>query len=120
MSRAGKIISLWLPVLAWCWLIFYLSSIPNLKTDLGTWDFILRKIAHMTEYAILFLLFRRALANSTAGTPALRLNMRSILFSVLYAASDEFQLRIHHAQRTHQCCAVIIGAHFTRDKIDGH
>src|SRR6266498_5898899 len=49
-------LSAWLPVLAWAAVIFALSSIPHLGTGLGTWDTILRKGAHVTEYAIFGLL----------------------------------------------------------------
>lgn len=80
----------WLPVILWCSLIFYLSSVPNLKTELGTWDTILRKIAHMVEYAVLFLLARRALGNSFGRVPAGRTILFAFIFSVAYAASDEF------------------------------
>src|SRR5213593_4502715 len=50
----------WLAVVAWAAVIFALSSIPSLSTHLGTWDTILRKGAHLTEYAILAVLFARA------------------------------------------------------------
>ena len=73
-------ISRWLPVLAWAALIFAFSSIPSLNSGLGTWDFVLRKAAHMTEYAILAVLLWRA-TGSAAWALAL---------AVAYAASDEF------------------------------
>jgi VanZ family protein len=69
----------WLPVVLWAGVIFALSSIPSLGTGLGVWDLILRKGAHMTEYAVLALLLVRALGREA---PALALG-------VLYAASDE-------------------------------
>ena len=69
----------WLPVLFWAGVIFALSSIPSLGTGLGVWDLILRKGAHVTEYAVLALLLVRALGREA---PALALG-------VLYAASDE-------------------------------
>jgi VanZ family protein len=69
----------WLPVLVWAALIFTLSSIPSLSTGLGTWDLILRKCAHATEYAILAVLLVRALEREG---PALALG-------VVYACSDE-------------------------------
>jgi VanZ family protein len=69
----------WLPVVAWAALIFTLSSIPDLGTGLGTWDLVLRKLAHATEYAILGALLLRAL-----GRPAL-----AALLALAYAASDE-------------------------------
>jgi VanZ family protein len=72
-------LSLWGPVVAWAALIFTLSSIPGLGTDLGVWDYVLRKLAHATEYAILgALLFR-----------ALRRPRLSVLLGIAYAISDE-------------------------------
>src|SRR5919201_2028976 len=52
MARS-RAISLWLPVIAWAALIFALSSVPHLSSGLGTWDLVLRKCAHATEYAVL-------------------------------------------------------------------
>ncbi|MDX6512351.1 MAG: hypothetical protein QOE36_1855 [Gaiellaceae bacterium] len=75
----SRVISVWLPVLAWAGLIFALSSIPDLGTGLGTWDLVLRKFAHATEFAILGALLLRALGR--VG-PA-------VFVAVLYAASDE-------------------------------
>lgn len=71
--------SRWLPVLVWAGVIFALSSIPSLNSGLGTWDFVLRKGAHMTEYAILAVLLVRA-----TGSYAW-----ALAFTVEYAASDE-------------------------------
>ena len=76
---ASRTLANWLPVALWAGVIFALSSIPSLGTGLGTWDLLLRKGAHVTEYAILGLLPARALGREA---PAL-------LFGVLYAASDE-------------------------------
>ena len=53
-------VSRWLPVVVWAGVIFAFSSIPSLSTHLGTWDLVLRKLAHMTEYAVLALLLLRA------------------------------------------------------------
>jgi VanZ family protein len=69
----------WLPVLVWAAVIFAFSSIPSLGTGLGTWDLVLRKLAHMTEYAILGALLLRAI-----GRP-----LPAFAIGVLYAASDE-------------------------------
>lgn len=77
-----KFIILWLPVIVWAGLIFYLSSIPDLKTSLETfWDIILRKIAHIIEYSILFLLLARAMEKPLIWP---------IILSILYAVADEF------------------------------
>jgi VanZ family protein len=75
----SPLLTVWLPVLLWAGLIFTLSSIPSLHSGLGTGDLILRKCAHVTEYAILTFLLRRALAAPWAAGAAF-----------LYACSDEF------------------------------
>ncbi len=77
--QASRSVSLWLPVVVWAAVIFTLSSIPHLGTGLGTWDLVLRKLAHATEYGILGALLLRAL-----GRPIL-----AALAAVAYAASDE-------------------------------
>jgi VanZ family protein len=66
-------------VLVWAGVIFALSSIPSLSSGLGTWDEVLRKCAHVTEYAILGLLLLRAIGHEV---PAL-------LVGIAYAATDE-------------------------------
>ena len=72
-------LNLWLPVVLWAALIFTLSSIPGLGTGLGTWDVVLRKLAHTAEYAVLgALLFR-----------ALRREPLAILAGSAYAVTDE-------------------------------
>ena len=45
----------------WAALIFALSSIPRSDSGLGTWDEVLRKCAHVTEYAVLGFLLVRAI-----------------------------------------------------------
>ncbi len=45
------------PPLALMALTFFLSAQPNLNSGLGTWDTILRKGAHMTEYGLLWVLW---------------------------------------------------------------
>lgn len=80
-------LSLWAPVAAWCLLIFILSSIPNLSSGLD-YDYPLRKAAHMAEYAVLFLLTRRALRGTFA--PESRWSWAAGLLTVLYAVSDEY------------------------------
>ena len=76
VSRA---LSVWLPVVVWAAVIFTFSSIPSLSTGLGTWDLLLRKAAHMTEYAILGALLLRALGRE----------LPALLVGVAYAMSDE-------------------------------
>jgi VanZ family protein len=78
MARS-PLLTIWLPVLIWAAVIFTLSSIPSLSTGLGTWDTILRKGAHLTEYAVLGGLLYRAL-----GREPLALGV-----GIAYAATDE-------------------------------
>jgi VanZ family protein len=74
------VISRWLPVLVWAGVIFAFSSIPSLGTNLGTWDYVLRKLAHATEYAILAVLLARATGSY----------VWAFALAVAYAGSDEF------------------------------
>jgi len=76
---ASRLVSAWLPVVAWAALIFTLSSIPGLGTGLGTWDLVLRKPAHTTEYAILGLLLLRATGRMSVA----------FVLATLYAVTDE-------------------------------
>lgn len=83
-----KFFKLWLPVICWAGLIYSLSGIPNLKSDLE-FDFLLRKIAHITEYFILTFLLMRAFRHT------FRLSMLDLIIypsaaAMIYAASDEY------------------------------
>jgi len=69
----------WAPVVAWAALIFGLSSVSDLGTGLGIWDLVLRKTAHMTEYAILAALLVRAL----------RQPGWAVALGIAYSISDE-------------------------------
>jgi VanZ family protein len=75
----SRAISLWLPVVSWAALIFALSAVPNLSSGLGEWDYVLRKCAHMTEYAVLAALLYRALDRE----------LPALLATLAYAATDE-------------------------------
>jgi len=79
LMPSSRAVSLWLPVIVWAAVIFAFSSIPSLGTGLGVWDTILRKGAHMTEYAVLGLLLLRALGREL---PAFALG-------IAYAITDE-------------------------------
>ncbi len=79
----GTRLSAWAPVVVWAAVIFALSSIPSLSTGLGTWDLVLRKLAHLVEFAILGALLVRALVREPAA----------VALGAAYAATDE----IHQA-----------------------
>jgi VanZ family protein len=78
MARS-RLFTVWLPVVTWAAVIFTLSSIPSLSTGLGTWDTILRKGAHLTEYAVLGGLLYRALGREPLA----------LAVGIAYAATDE-------------------------------
>jgi len=89
----------------WAALIFGLSSIPSLSTGLGLWDTILRKGAHVVEYAILGALLLRAFGRE----------LPSFLAGIAYAASDELHqhfVRGRHASPVDvaiDACGVALG-----------
>ena len=70
---------LWAPVVLWAAVIFAFSSVPDLGTGLGTWDLVLRKLAHAAEFAVLGALLVRAVAVERAA----------LALGIAYAASDE-------------------------------
>jgi VanZ family protein len=70
---------LWAPVVLWAAVIFAFSSVPDLGTGLGTWDLVLRKIAHAGEFAVLGALLLRALGDE----------LPALVLGVAYAVSDE-------------------------------
>src|SRR3954469_12134321 len=69
MARS-RLFTVWVPVVAWAVVIFAFSSIPSLSSGLGTWDTILRKGAHVTEYAVLGGLLYRALVREPLALAA--------------------------------------------------
>jgi VanZ family protein len=67
--------------------IYYLSAQPSLPSAPDPWwDLLLKKGAHMAGYAVLMVLWWRALRLGCSERLALGL---AVLFSVLYAVSDE-------------------------------
>jgi len=65
--------------------IYFFSSIPHLKSGLpNIYDLILRKIAHITEYFILFFLWFRALDKDRKKI------VWATIFSLAYAFLDEY------------------------------
>jgi VanZ family protein len=78
MARS-RLLTVWIPVVAWAAVIFTFSSIPSLSTGLGTWDTILRKGAHVTEYAVLGALLYRALGREPLA----------LAVGIAYAATEE-------------------------------
>ena len=106
-------IKAWLPAALWMGLIFMMSAMPgDVSGDTSgrlmklllwlislvagdeaaagipqdTLHLLIRKAAHMTEYAVLFLLYHRALRMENAK----HLGMYALLMCAAYAATDEF------------------------------
>jgi VanZ family protein len=72
--------SRFLPPLALMGVIFAFSAQPDLNSGLGGWDTLLRKLAHMAEFGLLWWLWLRAL-----GRPGV-----AAAIAIAYAISDEF------------------------------
>lgn len=80
----------WLPVVLWACVIFTFSSHPTGQASQFYWnDFIVKKTAHVTEYAIFVTLIYRALRNTNDINKSNALKV-AILFAVSYALTDEF------------------------------
>src|SRR2546421_744727 len=85
----------WAPPIALMGVIFVLSAQPDLSTGLGAWDLIGRKIVHMLEYALLCLLWWRALREVAVARAALVL---AVCVSLAYAVTDEFHQTFVHGR----------------------
>jgi VanZ family protein len=81
MRPAGAI-GRYAPPLAVMALIFWLSATPDLSSGLGSLDLVLRKAAHITIFALLWLTFARA--------SEWRRPIAATVAALAYAASDEF------------------------------
>jgi VanZ family protein len=81
MPRIGRLA----PPLVLMGVIWYLSAQPDLGTDLGWIDTVLRKGAHITEFGLLFVLWLWALG----GRPASRTAFAAAAIAVAWAVVDE-------------------------------
>lgn len=87
ISAVAQRVDPWLPPLLWMAVIYGFSAQPHLNSGLGTIDLIGRKIIHMSEYALLCLLWWRWLRTLVAPNAALGLAFAA---AVAYAATDEY------------------------------
>ena len=74
-------VSRYAPPLAVMALIFALSATPDLNSGLGSFDLFVRKLGHITIYAVLWLTVARAMN--------WRRPVVATVVTLLYAASDE-------------------------------
>ena len=79
----------WLAIIAWACIIFYFSHQPDLKSSLPDfWDFVFRKIAHISEYSVLaFLLMRTFIHHKITRKNSAIL---AAIIAVSYAIGDEY------------------------------
>lgn len=80
-DQSGMIVDLIRAVIGW---IFGAQTAAAVSAELI--GLLVRKAAHMAEYAVLFLLYRRALFLSGARRPGIA----ALLMSACYAATDEW------------------------------
>lgn len=87
MLKLKKIFFVWFPPLFWMLLIFLVSarSVPA-SSEIFWEDFILKKTAHVIEYAILSLLLYRGFKSSGIRNPYLW----SFILAVIYGFTDEY------------------------------
>ena len=79
-----------LPPLALMTLIFFLSGQPGDGEDKALWEVLLRKLAHVTEYALLTLATWRAARGLRPGWPSNAHLALAAAVSLLYAGTDEW------------------------------
>ncbi len=107
-KRQGNGLGYWIPAFLWMGVIYLLSDQPHsgdiTEKYLGDWNIPIRKLAHMSEYAILFCLFRTALKadkpaskdrsggqdRQARSNPGLGPGPAALILSVVYAAGDEW------------------------------
>jgi VanZ family protein len=84
MQHGWSVVRRWSFVVLWMGVIFWFSAQPNYALpNFGAPDTLIKKGAHITEYAILGWLIQRARGDRRAW-------WQSLLFATLYAATDEF------------------------------
>lgn len=94
-SNLKKNLQLWLPVFAWCALIFTLSAIPshgqtgNMEDPWFFMYILTRKVAHIIEYCVLYILLLPAVTHGERTTSRQQA-LLALGLCVAYAISDEW------------------------------
>ena len=79
----------WLPPILWICLIFLVSNRPAVRTtEIYLTDFILKKTAHLIEYAVLSVLLFRSLRNTTSFRLT-QLIALALALTIFYSVTDE-------------------------------
>jgi VanZ family protein len=85
-----KILRLWGPVIVWMAVIFFFSSRQKVEvSDISTINFLFFKTLHVLEYAVLYVLFFRAVMNTYPKEKRFRWYVAAFCLTVLYALTDE-------------------------------
>ncbi len=91
-TKSGAKLRAWGYVLAWMGVIYFFSAQPNSGEAtghyFGVFNMLCRKLAHLSEYAILFALLRRALICTVSS--GMNFFITPFCLSVIYAISDEY------------------------------
>ena len=83
------VIKYWLPPILWGLVIFSFSSLQVGKSSEIYWkDFVVKKTAHLVEYAIFTILLYRAMVGSNVDKK--KAIIISIIIAALYGLTDEF------------------------------
>ncbi|KKT85324.1 MAG: VanZ family protein [Parcubacteria group bacterium GW2011_GWA1_Parcubacteria_45_10] len=89
MTTMNKFIKFWLPVILWAALIFFFSSEALPPASRIYWrDFVVKKSAHIVEYAVFATLLFRAFINS--GMERKKAAIYTLVLAMLYGITDEF------------------------------
>jgi VanZ family protein len=86
VRERARTAALWLAPIALMAVIFAMSAMTSDETDHGVVYLLLRKSAHFAEYALLTVLWWRALRTRTAESTAL---VAAFVIAVGYAITDE-------------------------------
>jgi VanZ family protein len=90
-----RAVNVWLPPLILMALIFLLSAQPSLNSGLGLSDHIGRKVVHFAEYALLAVLWWRALRTRMSARTAM---FAAVAIASAYAATDELHQAFVHGR----------------------
>ena len=86
--RPIKFFKFWFPVLLYFVIIFYVSSLPDLRVSFKGLAF--DKLFHLLEYSVAGFLLARAFHNTQEGLSKRTIVWRVVLFCFFYGLTDEF------------------------------
>jgi len=100
-NKEANLFITWLPTIIWMLLIFAMSNQSSIKASyFDPLDFVIKKTAHITEYAILLIFMFRSLTLTWGKKFSIdKMENLSILITQIYAISDEWH-QSHIAGRT--------------------